>query len=449
MRRVVSLLLALLLAIGMILLAACDKSERSTGNNTQDVSKQQQAESNKEVELKVFHRWPPRNTLTGKIFKKFFDEFDAADNNISVVVETVPIAMYEAQLTVKMSSSEAPDIFCLWPGGRVEAQVRHGNLLDITDLWEQEGWLYEFTNSAVEGCKHIDGKYYTLPIDVNTNVFWYNKKIFEEVDVQPPQTWNDLLYVAEELKQAGYTPFVVGGNPTRWMPAFWFDYLILHTAGGEFRENLMWGKESWESAEVMRVFEIWKDMLDKGYFNSDFASIDDEQATFLMASGEAAMMLAGPVACSNLMNEKIGWIPEKDFDIFPFPNIDINIPQVNEGNIQAWCINARTNKIEQAKSLLAYLGAPEQARRYSKEIYKINPYKVVDFNIFPEETREILKKQMNLTNEYPLYQNFELSTLPVMQDAGMDGIIEFMTSPDKYKEICAKLEQVSKETFNE
>jgi multiple sugar transport system substrate-binding protein/raffinose/stachyose/melibiose transport system substrate-binding protein len=48
------------------------------------------------------------------------------------------------------------------------------------------------------------------------------------------------------------------GSRERWPAQFWFDYLLLRTAGPKYRAELMAGEKSYTDPEVVRVMEMWK-----------------------------------------------------------------------------------------------------------------------------------------------------------------------------------------------
>lgn len=395
--------------------------------------------------INVLHRWPPNSGVMGDILVEMLTEFDELHEDIVVKIDSVPSSMYESQLTVRLASDEGPDIYTLWPGGRVESQIRKGDILDITRLWEQNNWNELFTPGVVSGSTHLDGKKYVLPLEYKTNTFWYNKEIFEELGLQTPATWDELLVTARICKEEGYIPFALGGNLTRWMPAFWFDYLLLNTAGSEFRENLMWGNESWESEEVYFVFELWKELIDLGYFNDDIRSIDSKQAIDMVANKKAAMMLQGPWAINDLMDE--GLEPNTGFDLFPFPAINEDIDRASQGAILALAINPDSKHIEESKMLLEFFASKKSIEFLSKERSTLGPRKDVGYEIYNEPIGVLLEKLENVTSDSSLHMNYELATLPIMQDAGMSGFLEFIDHPDEYKRICAEIEAIAKETF--
>lgn len=434
---------SILIIILMIMsLSSCQNASRINNDNA--------PESEPEiVVLKVMHRWPPDTGNMGEITQKILDDFDALHEDITIQVDSVPSSMYEAQLNVRLASDNGPDLYYIWPGGRTEAQLRKGDIADITHLWEENNWYEVVTPGIIEGSRHTDGRMYSFPLENKPNTFWYNVEIFEEVGAKVPTTWAELMEVARLCKESAYTPFSVGGNLTRWMPAFWFDYILLNTAGGEFRERLMWGEESWESEEVYEAFEIWKEAIDLGYFNDDVSEIDYRQATDKVAKGQAAMMLLGPWAINDFMSDDYRLIPEEEFDTFAFPQINPNVPQAAEGAIISLGINPNGNATEAAELLLVYFAEKEQVTYIAQTRNSLGSRKDISFDIYSDETRGLLERQYEQTSENPLYMNFELATLPAMQDVGMNAIIEFMETPDSYKEICAQVEAVSRATFDQ
>lgn len=436
---------ALVLLMSMILcLTGCNHFLESENNSTKD------SKIIPVTEIKIMHRWPPESGVMGELLLEMFERFEVENPDIKLQIDSVPSTMYEEQLNVRLASDEGPLIYAFWPGGRTEAQLRKGDIKNITDLWESNGWYDSFAPSVVAGSTHMDGNIYTVPIENKPTTFWYNTHIFEEVGAKVPTTWDELMTVAQLCKDAGYVPFALGSKLTRWMPAFWFDYILLNTAGGEFRERLMWGQESWESEEVYLTFELWKEALDKGYFNEDVISIDSRSASYLVADNKAAMMLQGPWAINYLMEEMVVWEPVKDFDLFAFPVIDDTVPQAVEGSILSWAMNPNSSdaQIEAGKRFLTYIADQSTLTYLAQERRTLSSEKLTDFDIYEADIRPIIERLSEETVDKPLYMNFELATLPPVQDAGMDAFIEFIQSPEDYKAICARLEAVSRATFD-
>ena len=149
------------------------------------------------------------------------------------------------------------------------------------------------------------------------------------------------------------------------------------------------------------------------------------------------------------MSEEVGWVPKEDFDFFPFPVMDPNVPSASEGCNEGWVINKHAPHPDTAKTLLAWLGSREPMTEYAKSVSTLSPRIDVGMEIYPSETRATLKALNDACGGAYMHQNYELSTLPVIQDVGMDGLIEFLTFPDRYKEILHRVQMTAEQTFGE
>ncbi len=65
------------------------------------------------------------------------------------------------------------------------------------------------------------------------------------------------------------------------------------------------GEASYTDPEVIKAFEMWKECLDKGYFNDDPNAYDWAEAATMVGTGEAAMTLMGTGSC-NWMSRSAG-----------------------------------------------------------------------------------------------------------------------------------------------
>ncbi|KAF9183877.1 hypothetical protein BGZ51_003711 [Haplosporangium sp. Z 767] len=71
--------------------------------------------------------------------------------------------------------------------------------LDTTMVLDSE--REEFLESALEACK-VQGDLMQLPRMVDSRVLFYRADIFQQLGLQPPQTWRDLLYTASKIHNA-------------------------------------------------------------------------------------------------------------------------------------------------------------------------------------------------------------------------------------------------------
>ena len=100
----------------------------------------------------------------------------------------------------------------------------------------------------------------------------------------------------------------------------------------EYRAKLMAGAASFNDLEVMEVFEHWRLLINNGYINQNCNDIDYTDATKMIYEGEAAMTLNGTWITGDFENI-YHWKGGEDFDIFAFPSINSNVPDVVVGVI--------------------------------------------------------------------------------------------------------------------
>ncbi len=68
------------------------------------------------------------------------------------------------------------------------------------DLSECNIDLNEF-NQAVTEIYTVDNKIYALPRDFDAIGMFYNKKLFNELGLEPPKTYDEMIEVAKKLKK--------------------------------------------------------------------------------------------------------------------------------------------------------------------------------------------------------------------------------------------------------
>ena len=83
------------------------------------------------------------------------------------------------------------------------------------------------------GAATINGKIYAMPCEtVQPIILFYNKTVFDNAKLQPPQTWGDLLALVPKFKAKGVAPFSLGGQ-SLWTNMMWLEFLFDRIGGPE------------------------------------------------------------------------------------------------------------------------------------------------------------------------------------------------------------------------
>ncbi|MFP4374280.1 MAG: ABC transporter substrate-binding protein [Spirochaetaceae bacterium] len=369
-------------------------------------------------------------------------EFREQNPDIEVIHSTVAHEDFKQAIRAYLTSSTPPDVMTWFAGNRARFFIDRGLIMDISDVWEEEGWNESYPK-GFQAMSSVDGNKYFLP----TNYYWwaiyYNTEVFDEYDIDVPETWDELMDVAEELKSNGVTPFTVG-TKYRWTAAGWFDYLNMRVNGPEFHIDLMLGKESYTDERVKTVFnDYWAPLIENDYFIEDPAAYAWAEAIPFMNNGEAAMYLMGDFIRDSYPEEDIDKI-----DFFRFPIIDPSVPIGEDAPTDGYFMAAEAQHVEAGKELLAYLGSAEAQTKMAEDLGRLVTNNDVSNDIYNED--QIKGRELINGADY-VAQFYDRDTTPEMADAGMNAFMEFWSdpTPENVDRILEDLEETRQRLFEE
>jgi len=143
--------------------------------------------------------------------------FEAANPDIDIVHSTVAHEDFKQAIRAYLTASTPPDVMTWFAGNRARFFIDKGLIMDISDVWESEGWNEDFP-AGFRALSTVDGKQYFLPSSWYWWAVYYRKDIFEQYGLEPPETWEEFLQVCETLKENGITPITIG-TKYRWTAA--------------------------------------------------------------------------------------------------------------------------------------------------------------------------------------------------------------------------------------
>jgi len=258
---------------------------------------------------------PAKSTQEGAV-QRFMADYP----NIKVTQVHQQNDNYKQQLVVAMSSGQAPNIYVHWGGGPMAEYYKSGFANDITDIYAQYDHP-DFIDAAVAQSTY-DGKMLAIPFGGLSGCdIFYNKTIFEELNLEVPETIDELEEVCDTLKANDITPFALA-NASKWTGSMYYMYLVArHSGNAEFdaaytQEN---GGTFTSDAFIYAGTKI-QDWVKKGYFPDGVNSLsaDDNQDRALIYDGSAAMMLHGAWQVSGIKADNEEWYNE-NIGVFRFP----------------------------------------------------------------------------------------------------------------------------------
>lgn len=380
--------------------------------------------------------------LSGGI-NEMLDRINQRQDSTRVVAHALDHEAFKTMIKESMSGDRAPDLFSYWAGRRTQDMVDHQMLEPIDDIWDKLALDQVFPVPLAEAASVYNGKKYLLPITQHVVVFFYNKQVFKHAGVAIPATWDEFLAASEKLKQTGVTPFSLGARE-RWPAQFWFDYLLLRTAGPGYRTALMNGERSYTDREVVEVYQLWGSMIKAGYFNTDANDQDWPEAIDMVCRGEAAATLTGTWAIQLFTGDSCRMEAEKDFDYFVFPTIDPAIPHISVGPVDGLVMAKGTKHRKVAADVIAYASEEAMQKLMSTGSGALAPSREVLAQFYSPFKQRLLNEI--LTTEQWTF-NYDLSTPSEIAEKGMDSFNELIAFPGEYKEILKHLQDASHELF--
>ncbi|NIK77168.1 multiple sugar transport system substrate-binding protein [Paenibacillus castaneae] len=231
--------------------------------------------------------WSPFSGSDGPFMKKIVDKYNSSQDQYKVNFVIQPNGEYYKQLDVALSTGkERPDLMIMHVD-QVPTYASKDQLKQIDDLASAAGINKgDFAEAPVEYAT-LDGKWYTIPLDIHPLVMYYNKDLFEQAGVAGPPTNREEFDAATAKltnKDKGVFGYVV---PTLWPQQFIFPTLVWQN-GGELWDGTT---VAYNSPEAVEMVKWMRGMIDSGISPANVQQ-DGENTLFLQ--GKNAIQFNGP-----------------------------------------------------------------------------------------------------------------------------------------------------------
>ncbi len=381
--------------------------------------------------------------LGAKALSEVLTNFMAAHKDFVILSNPIGHEDYKTTILIMLAGDEPPDMFSYWAGARVQFIVDSDRLAPIDDLWQSANLDAILPASLVQGATIYNGQHYLVPFNYHYAGLFYNKQVFADAGIDTlPTTWDEFLAACDKLKAAGVAPLALG-SMNRWPAQFWFDYLLLRTAGPDYRAKLMAGEASYTDPEVVKAMEMWKDLVDRGYFYPDANAYDWTDAGDQVANGEAGMTLMGTWLTGYWDGNEL--VAGEDYDVFPFPIVDPALPVAVVGPVDGWVISAGAKHGDNAKELMSYLVSDLEAQK----IWALGQGALAaNVNVDPAMYSPVMTKALDTVKAADTFAfNYDLATTPPMAEGGLNMFAKFMNDPSGYQSYLEETEAVAKDVF--
>lgn len=255
---------------------------------------------------------------------------------------------YFPQLSTALSSGDQPNIIMGNPGLYPDL-VTEGFVMDLSD------------NEVIKGLNlpkgdlgdvSANGKVYGFPIDFKTWGVFYNKDIFEQLNLKVPTTLTELNNVQQALIDAGIDPYV-----RSFGDAVYGDIEVRNTVWTRAIDNgdvdlftkLMSGEKKFTDYPYYKeALENWTQRMVKP--RTDDMSNTQDMGLEVFAAGGAAMRYDGTWAFGDLLSKD----PKFEVGFFIAPIDDTGSAKMNVQVDQAFMVNPQAENSDIALKFMEY-----------------------------------------------------------------------------------------------
>ena len=288
--------------------------------------------------------------------------FEEANPGVTISIEYTDESTLTSTLPTRLAAGNAPDLFTTWPGTYSALSAgelgRRGFAADLTD----EPWAQDIPANFADYVG-ADGKVYYAPLVSLSILVMYNQTKLDELGLEIPTTWDEVLAFCADAADLGVTAYSLGAQ-TDWQNQF-VPFVLAPTlvdrTDPTFLADRAAGTSSFAESGWLDVFAKEREMNDAGCFRSPLGTSWDIANT-QVASGQA-LGLFGP---SSTFGGLQAIATESEIVAAP-------LPATNDPD-ETWLavalgaslsVNADATDVDLAKSFVDFLMQPANANAYA------------------------------------------------------------------------------------
>lgn len=289
------------------------------------------------------------------VFEEIIELFNQSQDEIEVYQNMNTNS--DVTLRVAAVKGEFPDMVELGGLQSVETfeYIMGGYLMPLDELPSMERVKEQYLPYL-----RYDGHIYQIPLAMSFEGIYVNRDLFEQEGLEIPGTYEELLAVAEEIKERGKTPFLFADGDSWTIHQNW--ECIEGAYRGNFQEfwtQVAEGRSSFETDEISRG-SLEKLLKLHAYTSPEFADLDYAGAMKHFAEGDGFMFMQGSWAYRNMREMN----PDLNLELIPFP-----VEEGKEQKAAVWVdssvgISRDCRYPEAAQKFLEFLAKPEILQMY-------------------------------------------------------------------------------------
>lgn len=311
----------------MLMITACGTSNKVEDTNTPANTVSEKAEETKEPEQVAkkertitFITMLKEDEGVAGVLSKLAKDYIKENPHVTFKVDTQPQAGLTQKVAILAASNDLPDLVM----GATEELQDIKQIIDIEKAFTELGLMDTLAPAAVallkSGNKVQDGTFYGLPLEMNIEGIWYNKKMFADNNLQPPTTWDEMLAASDVFMSKGIQPFAVAGKEG-WPTTRLLNGYVVRKLGKDAMMKVKSGEYKLTDPGFVEAATVLQEMGKKGFFGKGVNTLDYGTAQDLFLQGKAAMFYMGSWAIRDFNDPNKNLIGAENVGFFNVPNV--------------------------------------------------------------------------------------------------------------------------------
>lgn len=335
----------------------------------------------------------------------------------------------DSKLKQEMAAGNPPDIFEVFGGADLKLYVKANRMLDLTPILEELNLTDKF-ESLDEFT--IDGKVYGIPYGGYSEGIFYNKKLFEELGLAIPRTWDELIAAAETIKAAGYVPFGLAAKDA-WVLGMMWNTIMERYVGIDAFNQLLTGETKWTDPGFIQGFEAYAELADRELFTEGALGLPYADQGQQLLNGRAAMVFTGTWDTNHFTSEQSGSL-KGHIGFFAFPSIpggagDQTSINASYSNGFGFSANLSEDQIAAVKKFIANFYNEEVQKRALLEDKLLPSMKLSDLSDMDPLMNEILTVMAGASSRWPAFDAIVQPVVTYEIGVGLQELVGGINTP--------------------
>lgn len=298
-------------------------------------------------------------TQMNQILEKFHQKYPSIHIKYETY-NTSDITVYNPMIASMLKQGTGPDLFYLTSYGFSRQLFEEHSLEPLDTL---PGLKESFKPAMRAPWATTDGLSYGVPFIATSHGVYYNVKVFKELHLVVPETWEQFLNTAAQIKQAGLIPLANASGEGWPMAEIVFMNLAPNFIGGySGRQAYLDGKRCFNDASMLAAFQAVQAISPFMPENQRFLKYNDSLQLFIQ--GKAAMWMGGSWDIPFFEEQK----PDFEWSVFAVPPPAGQKPYLTFHLDAGMGLNAASRYKNEARLFLSWMTTPEFATLLGNEL---------------------------------------------------------------------------------